>query len=61
MGAHTFIHAEQPLTSAQLAQLLQVTTRTLAEYRAKKKIPFLRVNRRTIRYKVSDVEAALRQ
>lgn len=51
--------AEKPLTSAQLAEHLQVTTRTLATYRAKRRIPFWRLNARNIRYRLSDVEKAL--
>ena len=51
--------AEKPLTSAQLAEHLQVTTRTLATYRAERRIPFWRINSRNIRYKLSDVEKAL--
>jgi len=51
--------AEKPLTSAQLAEHLQVTTRTLATYRAQRRIPFWRINSRTVRYRLSDVERAL--
>ena len=51
--------AEKPVTSAQLAEHLQVTTRTLATYRAQRRIPFWRINARNIRYRVSDVERAL--
>jgi DNA-binding transcriptional MerR regulator len=51
--------AEKPLTSAQLAEHLQVSTRTLATYRAKNLIPYWRINARNIRYRLSDVEAAL--
>ena len=50
---------EQPVTSAQLAAHLQITTRTLATYRAKPRISFWRLNSRNIRYRVSDVESAL--
>jgi hypothetical protein len=51
--------AEQPVTSAQLADHLQVTTRTLANYRAEGRIPFWRVTARNFRYRISDVERAL--
>jgi len=51
--------AERPVTTAQLADHLQVTTRTLAAYRAQKRIPFWRINSRNIRYRLSDVERAL--
>jgi excisionase family DNA binding protein len=53
--------SEQPLTTAQLARHLQVTTRTLATYRAKGRIPYWRLNARNIRYRLSDVEAALQK
>jgi DNA-binding transcriptional MerR regulator len=55
------IHAEQPITTAQLAQHLQVTTRTLATYRKQKLIPFWKLNARNYRYRISDVERALSQ
>jgi excisionase family DNA binding protein len=51
--------AEKPLTSAQLAEHLSVTTRTIANYRAQGRIPFWRINARNIRYRLSDVERAL--
>jgi hypothetical protein len=50
---------ERPVTTAQLAQYLQVTTRTIATYRAKRLIPFWRINSRNMRYRISDVERAL--
>jgi Helix-turn-helix domain len=50
---------EQPVTTRQLAEHLQVTTRTLASYRAARKIPFWKINARNFRYKISDVERAL--
>jgi hypothetical protein len=55
------VSTEQPLTTAQLAKHLQVTTRTLATYRAKRRIPFWKINSRNIRYRLSDVEAALQK
>jgi excisionase family DNA binding protein len=55
------VNTEQPLTTAQLAKHLQVTTRTLATYRANGRIPFWRLNSRNIRYRLSDVEAALQK
>src|SRR5262245_12631319 len=44
-GNHTTMNkpngnAERPVTTAQLAQHLQVSTRTIATYRAKRRIPF---------------------
>jgi hypothetical protein len=50
---------EQPVTTSQLARHLQVSTRTLATYRAQRRIPYWRVNSRCFRYRISDVEAAL--
>lgn len=50
---------EQPVTTAQLAVYLQVTTRTLATYRAQRRIPFWKINPRNFRYRISDVEKAL--
>jgi hypothetical protein len=51
--------AEKPVTTAQLAEHLQLTERTIADYRAKRRIPFWRINARCIRYRLSDVERAL--
>lgn len=50
---------EQPITTRQLAEHLQVTDRTIATYRAKRLIPYWRLNSRNIRYRLSDVERAL--
>jgi len=53
------INGERPVTSAQIADHFQITTRTLADWRAKRKIPYWRINSRNFRYRVSDVEKAL--
>ena len=37
---------ERPITTQELAQYLRVTTRTVATYRAKRLIPFMRLNAR---------------
>jgi excisionase family DNA binding protein len=50
---------ERPITTAQLANHLQVTTRTLANWRADGRIPFWRLSRCAMRYELSAVEAAL--
>ena len=50
---------ERPVTTAELAKHLSVTPRTLATYRAERKIPFWRINSRQIRYRISDVERDL--
>jgi len=52
-------NTEKPVTTRQLAEHLQVSTRTLASYRAARKIPFWKINARNFRYKISDVERAL--
>jgi hypothetical protein len=50
---------ERPVTTAQLADHLQVSTRTIASYREQRLIPYWRINSRNIRYRLSDVERAL--
>jgi excisionase family DNA binding protein len=50
---------EQPVTTKQLAEHLQLSDRTIANYRAQRRIPFWRINARCIRYRLSDVEKAL--
>jgi hypothetical protein len=50
---------ERPVTTAQLADHLQVTTRTIATYRELRIIPFWRINARRILYRLSDVERSL--
>jgi hypothetical protein len=50
---------ERPVTTRQLAHHLQLTDRTIANYRAQRLIPFWRINSRNIRYRLSDVERAL--
>jgi Helix-turn-helix domain len=50
---------ERPVTTAQLAEHLQVTTRTIANYREQRLIPYWRLNARRILYRISDVERCL--
>ena len=50
---------ERPVTTAQLAAHLQVSTRTIAAYRERRIIPFWRLNARRILYRLSDVERCL--
>jgi hypothetical protein len=56
---------EQPVNSRQCAEHLQITTRTLAAWRAngiggsKIPLPYMRINPRNFRYRIRDVEAAL--
>jgi hypothetical protein len=50
---------ERPVNSRQMAEHLQITTRTLANYRAKGRIPFWKLNARNFRYRISAVEMAL--
>lgn len=47
------------MTTRQLANYLQVTTRTLANWRAEGRIPYWRVTARAFRYALSEVERAL--
>jgi predicted DNA-binding transcriptional regulator YafY len=54
-----FNGVERPVTTAQLAIHLQVSTRTIANYREQRLIPYWRINSRNIRYRISDVERAL--
>jgi helix-turn-helix protein len=50
---------EKPITTAELAAHLRVTTRTIASYRERRIIPFWRINARRILYRLSDVERCL--
>ena len=54
-----FAGIERPVTTAQLAAHLQISTRTLASYRRQRLVPFWRVTARRILYRLSDVERAL--
>jgi predicted site-specific integrase-resolvase len=56
---HPIGQREQPLTTRQLADHLQVTMRCLANWRAEGRIPFWRLTPRCLRYCLSEVEAAL--
>lgn len=47
------------LTTKELAALYSVTTRTIAEWRATGRIPFLRITARSIRHCADQVERAL--
>jgi DNA-binding transcriptional regulator YiaG len=49
----------RPVNSQQLADYLQVSTRTLAAWRADNKIPYWKINPRNFRYRITDVETAL--
>jgi excisionase family DNA binding protein len=50
---------ERPVTSSELAQHLQITTRTLATWRLSGRIPYWRCSGRSYRYRISTVEKAL--
>jgi hypothetical protein len=61
-----FYFADHPLGgkewligTKQLADYFAVTPRTVFKWRAKGWVPFLRITPRLIRYKLSEVEAAL--
>jgi helix-turn-helix protein len=50
---------EKPITTAEVASRLKVTERTIATYRQKRIIPFMRVTARRILYRWSDIERVL--
>jgi hypothetical protein len=54
-----FTGIERPVTTEQLAAHLQVSTRTIANYRKQRRFPYWRVNSRRILYRLTDVERAL--
>ena len=60
---HTFPNLtavkRKPLKTQELADHLQVTTRTLANWRSMGRIPFLRITARCFRYDLDQVERAL--
>ena len=47
------------LTSADLARHLQVTTRTVQNWRDAGKVPFIRITARCFRYDLDQVQRAL--
>lgn len=49
----------KPLTTTDLAAHYAVTTRTVANWRAAGKIPYLRITARCFRYDLDQVERAL--
>ena len=51
----------QPINTPQLAEYFQVDDRTVANWRKKKIIPFWRIGKRCIRYRLPDVIAALQK
>jgi excisionase family DNA binding protein len=53
------LYSGKLLTSSQLASYLQVTRRTIAIWKAQRKIPFVAVTARCHRFRISDVERAL--
>ena len=48
------------VTSLELADFLRITPRTLANWRRRRVIPFLRLNARKIVYDLNEVERELR-
>jgi excisionase family DNA binding protein len=52
-------HAPTYLTKEEAARLLRVTTRTLESYMRQGWLPFVRVGSRTVRFRASDIDAAL--
>jgi predicted DNA-binding transcriptional regulator AlpA len=60
---HQFTESTGPerlVTTRQIAAHAQVSQRTVANWRATRRIPFIRINARNVRYRLSEVEAALR-
>lgn len=51
--------AEELLTSAEVAALLKTTPITIQNWTRRGTIPAIRVNRRIVRYRITDVLAAL--
>jgi excisionase family DNA binding protein len=49
----------RPLTKAELARHLQVCPRTVDYLMARRKIPFIRLSGRLVRFRLADVERAL--
>jgi excisionase family DNA binding protein len=49
------------LDEKDLAEQLQVTTRTIRNYRQEGLIPFIRIGKRTLRYDLQDVVAFLKK
>ena len=49
------------LDEKDLAEQLQVTTRTIRNYRQEGLIPFIRIGKRTLRYDLADVVAFLKR
>ena len=50
---------DRPVNSRQIADYFQVTTRTLATWRAEGRIPYWKINPRNFRYRIRDCETAL--
>jgi excisionase family DNA binding protein len=50
---------ERPITTRELAEWLDVTERTIANWRKTNRIPFWQINSRNVRYTLSAVEKAL--
>jgi excisionase family DNA binding protein len=51
----------RPLTKAELAQHLQVCPRTVDYLMARRKIPFIKLGGRLVRFRLADVERALKR
>jgi excisionase family DNA binding protein len=49
----------RPITKDELGEFLKVSQRTVDSWIAKRKVPFIRISPRMIRFKLADVEKAL--
>jgi len=53
------VERERPVNTRQFCEYFQISMRTAANWRDAGRIPFLRINSRNIRYKLSECERAL--
>lgn len=49
------------LTKEEAARFLRVTTRGLEKWMAQRRVPFFRIGKKSVRFKLSDLEAHLEE
>lgn len=54
------LHEDQLLTAAEVAAILQVTVRTVMNYKANNLIPYYQVGR-VLRFRMSDLQAHIQE